>query len=196
MLSTLCLCVLGLSRDLEVRIEELVASNPRQMSVREYSEIAEVILKSSSVNLLVFGCGRDSQLWTSLNKGRTVFLEDNLEWIRKTRSQIPGVEIHHLTYGTKPSEATMLLKNQDKLKWKLPGDLESVSWDIVVIDAPIGNKVGRMKSIWKAAQVAKPGMFVFVHDTDRQIEQTYCDEFLKPSNLIDSYDRTRVYRMK
>jgi uncharacterized Tic20 family protein len=73
-------------RDFKKEIESLVAANPGQCSVAEYSLIVEELQKSPAGNFLVFGLGNDSKLWLDINRGgKTVFLEDQAEWIEMVK---------------------------------------------------------------------------------------------------------------
>ena len=73
-------------------IQSLVEQNPNQMSFDEYVYIYELIKSKSGCNLLIFGLGRDSELWLDVNKnGKTIFLEDNTEWINTVNIQMKNL---------------------------------------------------------------------------------------------------------
>ncbi len=68
----------------------------------------------------------------------------------------------------------------------LPGNIENVSWDIIIVDAPGGwndQLPGRMKSIYAASRLVSDIGDVFVHDCNRTIEDVYTRTFLKTENL-------------
>ncbi len=185
-------------------IADLVANNPHQLSIREYSLIAENLLQRGPCNMLIFGVGRDSALWMNLNEGgTTIFLEDNLEWLKYAQDQLPDIQAYLVEYHSKRSQWKMYLeaRNYKKLYMNLPEVVMNTKWDIIFVDGPAGNtdsKPGRMKSIYMASLLAHQGnqtTDVFVHDCDRQVEAVYCTTFLGDENLQMTIDRLRFYKI-
>ncbi len=204
-LSTLSLSLAGLSQVYYKKIVELVKNNPNQLSVQEYSLIAETIYKKAPCNVLVFGLGRDSSLWLELNKGgKTVFLENNVQWFNRIKEQIPSLEAYLIKYETHVDQWKVLLEQGSKnlLKLELPPHISAVSWDIIFVDAPLGvgaGAPGRMKSIYTAARLASKSekqVDVFVHDCNRMVEKTYCNAFFQTKNLKGKIDRLRHYSLQ
>lgn len=190
----------GLTKKQENRIKNLVKSNPRQLSVKEYTFIAEELIKKAPCNFLVFGVGRDSAMWLDLNQnGTTIFLEDNEEWLQKVRSEIPDIQAYLIHYGTTVEQWKELLSNEDRsvLNLELPPFVQDKKWDIIFVDGPNGNigKTGRMKSIYTASQFAHQykDVHVFVHDCHRMVEKVYSSTFLFDVNLKLSLDRLRYF---
>jgi glucuronoxylan 4-O-methyltransferase len=187
---------------LKKRIENLVSKNPWQLSVNEYTAVAETILEKAPCNVLVFGVGRDSTLWMDCNRGgKTVFLEDNAFWLNEMQSSIPNLIAYQVEYNTKRSDWPTLLNKPDQLYMDLPADVLQTKWDVIFVDGPMGfadDKPGRMKSIYMASLMAKqqPPTDVFVHDCNRVVEYTYCDKFLKNKNLVDEIRKLRHYYIK
>lgn len=189
----------------EKRIVKLVESNPNQLSIREYSLIANILEEKGSCNMLVFGVGRDSTLWMELNKGGvTVFLEDDPKWLNLIKNQLTNIHAYLVKYNTKRIEwKTLLLsKNWHLLELdNLPDDVLTSTWDVILVDGPTGfddNTPGRMKSIYTAALLAQrsSNCSVFVHDCDREVEAVYCDTFLQNGNFLWEVDRLRHYIFK
>jgi len=165
--------------NIETLIErQMRLTKNRQMTEEEYRYIAEHLGKK---NAIIFGTGYDSELWREANKqGRTIFLEDNDNWINHEK------DVYKITYRTKLSQADDILskyrktKNDDLLELHLPEFIKNMQWDIIVVDAPAGNKLhfpGRMQSIFTAKQLANKHTNVFVHDCDRRVENEYTKEF-------------------
>ena len=51
------------------RVAELVRRNPNQLTQEEYLFVGRTLSGRSPCNLLVFGVGRDSNLWIDINEG-------------------------------------------------------------------------------------------------------------------------------
>ena len=84
----------------EAAIRALVESNPGQATVEEYTLVYRVLAERAPCRMLVFGVGRDSQLWLDANRGgTTVFLEDVRAWAAFARQATPGIVVHDVSYG-------------------------------------------------------------------------------------------------
>jgi len=150
----------------------------KQMTKEEYRYISKHL---GSKNTLIFGTGHDSELWRQANShGRTVFLEDNDKWISQEN------DVYKVTYKTTLSDAENLLKkyrdtkDDDLLLVDIPAFINKINWDIILVDAPAGNKQhfpGRMQSIFTAKKLARKNTEIFVHDCDRKVEDLYTKEF-------------------
>ena len=143
-----------------------------QLSNIEYGIVLGAILRSAPARVLIFGQGRDSELWTEGNKGGvTVFLEDVAKWFR----EIPNAESHLVTY---PGLV-------------VPDHVRQVSWDIILVDGPRGCKPehpGRGESIRASSELVATDGIVFVHDYDRPAERSFCRQHL-------GQPTAEVYRM-
>lgn len=200
-LATFCMStVYSLSQEDHDCISHLVATNPSQLSVQEYSLIAETLLRKAPCNMLVFGVGMDSALWIRWNAGgTTLFLEDNKIWLKRIQKQIPNIQAYLVEYLTLRSQWKDLLTQDHLLYMELPQQVLETQWDIIFVDAPAGyddTKPGRMKSIYMAALLAfqqKRPVDIFVHDCDREVEAVYCSQFLKDEHLKEAIDRLRHY---
>jgi len=203
----LCFCLMrfslyGLDNALDMQIQELVASNPFQLSVREYTYLAEEIERLAPCNVLVFGLGNDSTLWDQINaEGKTIFLEHNLEWYERILSRNPLLNCYFVQYRTRLSEWRILLdRNPIELKMNLPLEVMETPRDLIFVDSPEGNEItkpGRMQSIYMASILGQKGLsHIFVHDCDRSVEQAYCSRFLIHANLIQSIEKLRHYQFK
>lgn len=156
-------------------------------SEEEYRAILDAInnartLTNDKANVLVFGLGYDSPLWLAVNQnGNTFFLEDDKMWIEKC-SVLPGIV--PVAYRTEYWDNEKIY-NADLLHMPLPDYIEDLSWDVIVVDGPVGAINGRMKSIHNAHRLAvssrKSGKHpaVFVHDYDRPSEKAYVNHYFK-----------------
>jgi len=152
----------------------LEKSNNFQMTEEEYRYISSFL---GDKNFLVFGTGHDTPLWRYSNRqGHTLFLENDSRWIDKNDSDVILVN-----YSTKCSQYKVLLEeyhndNFENLKMDLPNEVTNTKWDCIFVDSPVGtkdNKPGRMQSIFTASMLAHKDTDVFVHDTDREVEDLY-----------------------
>lgn len=191
----------GLDAVTRSQIQELVASNPSQLSMAEYTYLAEVMERCAPCNILVFGLGNDSFLWHQINaQGKTVFIEHNPEWYERILSQNPHLTSYFVRYHTKLSNwRTLLDRDPIGLTIALPPEVMDTQWDLIFVDAPEGyeeTKPGRMQSIYMASVLGQEGRcHVFVHDCDRPAEQAYCSRFLSRGQLIRSIEKLRHYKL-
>ena len=167
--------------------------NKIQLSVKEIKKITTLIRHKPNCNLLVFGVGNDSILWQALNPfGRNVFIEDNHYWLDKIKARVPGLEAYAVTYGTTLTNWRKDIASIPLLE--LPDDVQNSQWDIILVDAPAGNKnndPGRLQSINTAANIASAGSFVLVHDCNRELEQQCSSTYL--GEEYEAVDKLRVY---
>ena len=160
----------------------------------------------------MFGVGFDSIMWTALNPGRTVFLEDNELWIKEVKKNAPFLEIYKVDYTVRennyPQSLDRWRKERNCHPWisneecflmlKLPKEIRNISWSVIMVDAPNGHTgkleaPTRQMSIFTAAILAranKDGAHVLVHDIHREIERVFSDEFLCSKNLIEELGRS------
>ena len=54
--------------DYRDEIDELIDDNPGQMSFDQYQYIYDTVSSKNGCNFLIFGLGKDSQLWIEANK--------------------------------------------------------------------------------------------------------------------------------
>uniref|UniRef100_M1CXS7 Uncharacterized protein n=2 Tax=Solanum tuberosum TaxID=4113 RepID=M1CXS7_SOLTU len=172
------------------------------------------ILKSlTPCNLLVFGLGHDSFMWSSINlRGTTLFLEEDPKWSRAILKDLSFIRSNTVRYRTTLYEAEKLIEHYNKepdcwarksilrgnSKCKLAlnmlsNEVYDKEWDIIMIDGPKGyfdQAPGRMSAIYSAAVMARnrkgPGVtHVVMHDVDRDVEKVYAELFLCRKNLVD-----------
>lgn len=182
-----------------------------QQTPRELSITARVLDARSPCNFLVFGLGYDSLFWNTLNYGgRTVFLEEDKDWIAQIARKHPELKAYHVQYSTAVTQADDLLAyarsgecrpsgleletSACKLALKnLPPEVYSTEWDAIMIDAPRGyfpEAPGRMTAIYSAGVMARNrkregNTDIFVHDVDRAVEEKYSKAFLCENNLVE-----------
>ncbi|XP_074568639.1 glucuronoxylan 4-O-methyltransferase 1-like [Curcuma longa] len=156
-----------------------------QQTLEEVSVTARVLEKRSPCNFLVFGLGHDSLMWSALNHGgRTVFLEEDKQWIARVTKKFPSLEAYHVRYSTKVREAEELMekgKSSDctgavaeelgggdapssipssctLALTDLPSAFYEVEWDVIMVDAPTGyvaEAPGRMGAIYTAGMAGR-----------------------------------------
>ena len=170
------------------------------MSKTQYEEVGKLLLSLSPCNFLVFGLGDDSYLWQEVNPdGKNVFLEDSSEWISKFENS--GLDIREIKYTTKIKNVNEIGFKKELLEINLPEDIRQTSWDLILVDAPLGHGPptpnspwsntpgrpfkgpGRMSSIYEASRLIKPGGHVVVDDMGRHVEFAYSMNFLGEKNL-------------
>jgi glucuronoxylan 4-O-methyltransferase len=75
-----------------------------QMSRAEYTVITDELIKRGPCKLLVFGCGNDSPVWHSLNRGGiTVFIENDESWANTTSAKCQDCAIAVVSYVLDPA---------------------------------------------------------------------------------------------
>ena len=175
-------------------IQELVSQNKGQMSFEEYVLIYKLIESKGGCNLLVFGLGRDSNLLSVSNQnGKTIFLEDNPQWIEAAKQY--SLDVRHIHYTNFGHDAERLLNDYEagtnNLNLQLPEDIRQTEWDVIIVDAPAGYGLDmpcRMKSIYESYKLSNTSTDIFVHDCERNIENMYINYFFKNHKLIDEFN--------
>jgi glucuronoxylan 4-O-methyltransferase len=97
-----------------------------------------------------------------------------------------GLTVFLIDYNTKRSDWKMLLNSPSLLDMTLPNNVETKKWDVILVDGPDGQNdqsTGRMKSIFLSSRLIKDSGDIFVHDCNREVEDIYCNRFLKKENL-------------
>ena len=161
--------------------------NGIQLSPEQLKVISTTIRSKAPCKLLVFGLGNDSVFWSRLNRGGiTIFLEDSQDWLQRFTNRSPEITAFLVNYNTQRKDWKMLLEHPSLLDMTLCDDVEQEEWDVILVDAPAGwndQTLGRMKSIFLSSRLIKTSGDVFVHDCDREVEDIYCNHFLKEENL-------------
>jgi len=162
--------------------------NDIQLTARQLKAIANTVKGKAPCNLLVFGLGYDSLFWVRLNRGgKTVFLEDQEDWFRKITGLSSEIDAFLIRYHTRRTDWKMLLESPKSLDMPLPDEISKEKWDVILVDGPAGHKdhdPGRMKSIYLASRQIRDSGDVFIHDTDREIEDHCCKQFFRDEDLI------------
>ena len=169
-----------------------------QLRFHELLAVSKKIKEKDHCNVLIFGVGYDARLWIKMNEshGRTVFLEDREEWANlRFFKNHPGVEIHKVHYTSRITQFKDLISEETSLRLDLDTSLLHERWDVIFVDAPYGYVMkdidpiskraipGRMQSIYLASQLVGNGGYVFVHDSNREVESLYAETFLGKENL-------------
>ncbi|CAH9113921.1 unnamed protein product [Cuscuta epithymum] len=180
------------------------ANRTPQQTFEEISLTKTILQRRSPCNFLVFGLGFDSLLWKSLNhNGRTVFLEEDSQWIERVKLMKLSLEIYHVEYDTHVEEAVELLRigktdeeckkvmdprySKCRLALKnMPKEVYETKWDLVMVDAPKSwtkELPGRMSVIYTVGMMAKnreegAKTDVFVHDAERWVDNKFSRAFL------------------
>ena len=90
--------------------------NKVQQKLSERTITANILDKKGPCNFLIFGVGFDSIMWTAMNLGRTVFLEDDDLWVERVRETAPFLEIYTVNYPVRKREYPQSLKRFQKYK--------------------------------------------------------------------------------
>lgn len=142
----------------------------------QYQAIARVLLTAREwrprFELLVFGCGHDSELWSLLNGvDGTRFIEDNDTW-----ANLAGRGVERFAYPTRRGIEA------EPSAHEIPDQLTEADWGMIIIDGPVGsghNTPGRELPIVWAAKIRESNeAIVVVHDWDRPWERRLCDKYL------------------
>ena len=159
------------------------ASSPHQMLPSQYFRVVAELLQRGACNLLVVGAGRDSELYVLANeRGKTVILEHNAEWIRL--AQKSGGIVLPVTYSTRLGDGMV---EPCPVPAGLPDWVLMERWDVIVVDGPEGYRPhhpGRQQSVFLASQLARVGTTLFVHDYERPQERLCAGRYLKPPDEV------------
>lgn len=170
-----------------------------QISNSELLAIHDVISQIKQSNMLIFGVGNDSILWASLNKrGKTIFLEDNIDWLNNIANRYPQLIIQKVQYSTKRKDYMQYIENPESFPFDLPQDINTQAWDLVLVDAPAGyndDTPGRMQSIYTAHKLLQSGGYLFIHDMNRHVEQVCVKSFLFDAQLIIKVGKLSGYKI-
>lgn len=153
------------------------------MSAAKIEMIAGAIgNRSPGCNLLVFGLGHDSVFWHKLNsEGYTQFIEHSAEWMERITSMYPDLNATIFDYSPVTVRRSLRSPISVLRKAKPPETLMNREWDVIIIDAPSGNRMhqpGRALPIAWAAQIAKSSTHIFVDDYNRDVERMFSDFLL------------------
>lgn len=165
-----------------------------QCTYEEYEVVYDYVVDRAPCNLLVWGLGKDSALWIDSNEGGdTTFIEHEGEWIKKTKEEIPGIDVVQVSYDTKRSKWRDYLSEDGKkrespdLLIDLPDSICNTEWEITFVDSPQGgnpDRPGRMASICTASHLTSN--CYFIHDCNRKVESTYSRLYLgEPSKGVN-----------
>lgn len=176
--------------DYRQRVEDLKQRGQGLMSREQYLAIAEALSERSPCQLLIFGLGEDSPLWQDINRGgTTVFLEDDADWTRKINDG--SLEVFKVTYHTKVEDYASIGFEPERLRIRLPAQVENRLWDFVIVDGPLGHNPprpfkgpGRMSSIYHAYELLRDGGLAVIDDMGRRVERLYAFHYFGEQNMI------------
>ena len=159
------------------------------MSVCQYMNISKELAEAVPCNLLVFGLGQDSYLWDGINEnGRTIFLEDDDEWIGQVNNG--ALNVYKVEYSTRVEDYQEIGFDETRLTLDLPEEVIETEWDFVIVDGPLGHQPprpyrgpGRMSSIFIAYKLLRRGGVAIVDDMGRPIEREFAYHFFGEKQL-------------
>lgn len=171
-------------RDPEPEIRALVQRNRGQMTADEYRAMFDEIQSRAPSRVVIFGCGRDSFLWSMANVGgETLFLEHDMRWIASAEGDCKArgqpFQCALVKYTTTLADWAELIDKHEMLE--VPFIRQFAPADVVLVDGPQGEGPrahGRMQSIFMASQIRAPGGTVCVHDMHRRVETVYGERYL------------------
>jgi hypothetical protein len=173
----------------------LAGSAGIQLDLAQIRWIVEALRLQPAPRFLVFGCGNDSPFWETVNAdGTTIFLEDSEDWAARVGQRLTRSPIHLVAYDTELPQWRQLLDDPEQLQVELPAEVTAADHDVILVDGPAGypeyfdefgtHPPGRMKSIFVASELVRPGGRVFVHDCHREVELEYTARYLGDDRII------------
>ncbi|GMI18266.1 hypothetical protein TrLO_g2763 [Triparma laevis f. longispina] len=161
-----------------------------QMGLSQIGNILNFLPRTG--NLLVFGLGNDSFYWHDVTKGTVSFIEGDFpdskwatEWFDKVMEKYPYLDCNKVDYTTKMDRDYLRIISGGERLWamelnlakQLPRYISTTKWDVIIVDAPRGNKgsrgPGRFQSIYTARVLAREGTTIVIDDYDREIESRF-----------------------
>ncbi|GMH67791.1 hypothetical protein TrST_g13506 [Triparma strigata] len=143
-------------------------------------------------NLLVFGLGNDSSFWHDVSGGVVSFIEGDFadskwatEWSDQVLFKYPYLDCSMVVYSTSMENDYERFERGGEALWakeldltsQLPLHITTTKWDVIVVDAPRGNKgsngPGRFQSIYTARILAGLGTTIVIDDYERDIENRF-----------------------
>lgn len=100
------------SLQLEAILHYATSTVVPQQSLSEITVTFDVLrsLPGPTTDFLVFGLGRDSLMWASLNpRGKTLFLEEDPKWVHTVLKDAPALRAHTVRYRNQLSQADELM---------------------------------------------------------------------------------------
>ena len=157
-----------------------------QLSMGQIYAIGSAIRAAApGANVLIFGCGRDSELWNAINfDGHTVFLENDPARLDRARSGNASLQIEEVSYGDRTVSSSLPIDEEALSAYPVPEPMLDRPWDVILIDAPPGHKAsapGRSLPIYWSSKVAQAETQIFIDDYDRRLEKAYSDHFFSSS---------------
>ncbi|CAM9311497.1 unnamed protein product [Chrysoparadoxa australica] len=163
----------------------IMVPNGMQQGLTQIEDVVNSLFpggqQQADKNLLIWGVGHDSVFWQEINAyGRTVFLEDNIEWLEAVREAHPELEIYKVEFTTKLATSverygyTTDHWKELNMSDQLPSSVTDERWDVIMVDGPAGirgHHPGRAQSIYMSRKLATGGGHVFVDDCDRKAER-------------------------
>ena len=156
-----------------------------------------ILRKGAGCNMLVFGVGRDSIIWNTVNEnGYTLFVEHDRRWANSIVQQIPDINTIIYEYETTcdpelPIHEQPPINEKELFTHPMPKELAEKSWDIILIDGPTGFNSecpGRMLPIYWSSIISDSSCDIFIDDYSRPIEFTYTNKF-----LFHRYNKYRLF---
>lgn len=163
-------------------------SSEAQMSHIQIEAVSAAIRsRAPGCNMLVFGLGNDSPLWSNLNQGGyTLFIENSLQWISHMKGRHPTLNVEHMEYQT-TVEGSMKDPAALVRQATLPKFIEDRIWDVILVDGPMGyapSLPGRALPLVWTSLVATSETHIFVDDYERHLEKSFAD-FLFSTRLAN-----------
>lgn len=181
-------------------IGDLLRENPGvQLTEPEIAAVAETI--KPGCRFLIFGAGNDSPVWEQLNAGgRTVILESNPQWTDRILPRLRSAVIAKVAYQTRVADWKSQLASGAVPELDLPDSVRNELWDVILVDGPAGyasELPGRASSIVAASRLLAAEGTVFVHDSERPLEEAFCRAYLgSPSISVRGRALLTGYHLK
>ncbi len=146
-------------------------------------EVLDAVDSFDAPKVLIWGVGDDSKLWCNENaNGTTIFVEDDPKWVELAREQT-DCRVVAVDYGTSVRDYKELIDQPERLALELPEDIRAMRFDVIVVTAPHGFRVGgagRMKPIYMSSLLSHEKSHVFVDNFNRKVQSTYSTKYLAP----------------
>jgi hypothetical protein len=161
-----------------------------QLSRLQVSVIARAIAaRGHRANMLIYGCGFDSPLWTVLNAaGTTTFVEQDAAWAKAVRSRLPGAKVFEYSFSaTTVARTSATIDPESLASVPVPEFVTACRWDIVLVDGPAGHKPdrpGRALPLYWTHRFSDPMCDVFVDDFERPLEHLYARTFFQSGTQV------------
>jgi hypothetical protein len=173
-------------------ILNLYYKNEIQLTKEVINDILDQIINKNK-KVLVFGLGYDSLMWYKANGEKNIWFVESKDEFIKLNKNIDSKYIIKYEYKHVSVKRSFVMKDSLIKSLEIPKQLlENGPYDLILIDGPWGGKPiapGRLLPVyWSTCLLSKPETFIYLDDTNRELETYLINKYLKDYKVIKKYN--------